>query len=227
MKKSDITRCEEGKRHGDVCAVYELVNRRYSVFSIATRLVRLATQAEFDVIAQQPHYWWNGMQARDVQKGRAVAVILLTVKHEGSSWTGEGFKWTEITDTVRRDREGGVHAPETMIVPLNQIKRCVNVEMSVGEFLNRHYAHLDEVRRDTLKLNEEAKVQRRRDEARLVEVVNRLNNLVEANESLPQHHTWSGETGARHLKVHIDLLDALVAHAEAALALHIKPEVAV
>ena len=227
MKKSDITRCEEGKRHGDVCAVYELAGRSHSSLPIVTRLVRLATQAEFDAIAKQPHYWWNGMQARDVQKGRAVAVVGLTVKNEGSSWTGEGFKWTEITDTVRRDREGGVHAPEVRIVPLNQIKRCINVEMSVGEFLNRHYAHLDEVRRDTLKLNEEAKVQRRRDEARLVEVVTRLNNLVEANESLPQHHTWSGETGARHLKVHIDLLDALVAHAEAALALHIKPQVAV
>lgn len=232
MKKSDITRCEEGKRHGDVCAVYEIGGRRALHGALAHNLVRLATPAEFATAQATRNYWnrYDKIQPRDVDAGRAVAVIRLLVNHEGSAWTGEGFKWTEIIDQPQRGLDGKVTewTPRVEILPLNQIERCINVEMSVGEFLNRHYATKAQAIAEARVATQEAKKRDEQQRKVLFDVVTRLNRLVDDNPDLPQHHTWCGVGDSpTRVKVSTELLDALVAHAEAALALHIKPQVAV
>lgn len=231
MKKADIIKCEEGKRHGDVCAVYEIGGRRAMNGLVAHNLVRLATPAEFATARAKRDYWsrYDKIQPRDVDAGHAVAVIRLEVKHEGSAWTGEGFKWTEITDKPLRGLDGKVmeQTPRVEILPLNQIERCVNVEMSVGEFLTRHYTWQADARAEARAAAERQKTKDEQNRKALFDVVTRLNRLVDDNPDLPQRHTWCGVTTTTKVEVHYELLGVLVDHLEAALALNIKPEVAV
>ena len=231
MKKADIIKCEEGKRHGDVCAVYEISGRRAMRGALAYNLVRLATPAEFAAARAKRDYWtrYDKIQPRDVDAGRAVAVIRLEVKHEGSVWSGDKFEWTEIVDQPQRGLSGKVveQTPRVEILPLNQIERCVNVDMSVGEFLTRHYEWLAQKRAEARIAIEQQKAQDEQNRKTMLDVVTRLNRLVDDNPDLPQRHTWCGVTTTTKVEVNIELLGALVDHLEAALALNIKPQVAV
>lgn len=228
MKKADITKCEEGKRHGDVCAVYEIGGRRATRGMIAYNLVRLATPAEFAAARAKHNYWarYEKTTPRDVDAGRAVAVIRLDVKHTGNAWTGENFEWTEIIDQPVLGLDGKVtdQTPRVEILPLNQIERCVNAGESVGEFLTRHYAWQAKARAEARADAEKQRVKDEQNRRTLLNTVNTLNRLVEENPDLPQRHTWCGVTTTTDVVVNVDLLTALVDHLEAALALNVKPK---
>jgi len=133
MKKSEITRLAEAVdlQRGER-AVFELRGRSYRADCVVPEMARLATDIETERYrAEFNGHWRKKTDFHDVDAGKAIVMVRITAKFEGSEWSGKGFKVTDIVDYAP-----GLGDSKMMLVRLNDIKACINEHVTVETALN-------------------------------------------------------------------------------------------